>query len=280
MLVETAEASAAEVRCGHGSTGWSEVEPVERSGIVLVRSGLFRREIDGAESVVDTCAGYLQRPGSEQRIAHPLGADVCTVVTLSPEAGEALARSAGADGLLPVSPELDLHHRALIARTRASPSAPAGTAGPAETAGPADVAEMAERLVVLIGSILHGSVSRVVGSRKVPDTVREMLSDRPDTSLGDLAAGAGLSTYHVSRVFRRTTGLTISAYRARLRARRALDLLMAGERDLAALAIATGYADQSHLTRELRRETGTTPARLRALLGPAQTPTVERLHSA
>ena len=39
-----------------------------------------------------------------------------------------------------------------------------------------------------------------------------------------------------------------------------------GDADLAVLAADLGFADQAHLTRAARAETGHTPARLRALL--------------
>ena len=42
----------------------------------------------------------------------------------------------------------------------------------------------------------------------------------------------------------------------RLRARSALEQLAGGERDLARLAADLGFADQSHLCRVIRRETG------------------------
>ena len=48
--------------------------------------------------------------------------------------------------------------------------------------------------------------------------------------------------------------------------RGALERLGEGERDLARLAVDTGFADQAHLTRRVRTETGDTPGRLRALL--------------
>ena len=41
---------------------------------------------------------------------------------------------------------------------------------------------------------------------------------------------------------------------------------MPGDRPVADLAITSGFADQAHATREVRRVTGTTPARLRAAL--------------
>jgi AraC-like DNA-binding protein len=55
----------------------------------------------------------------------------------------------------------------------------------------------------------------------------------------------------------------------RLRVRAALERLAGGERQLARLAADLGFADQAHLTRAVRAETGATPSALRgALSGP------------
>ena len=262
-LVDTAEATVAEVRCLHERPGWSALEPVGRFGVVLVRSGVFRREVDGAEAVVDACAGYVQRPGSEQRFDHPAGDDVCTFVSLPTAELDLVTRGAELSGDAPVltSAAVDLGHRALAARARA------GTAAPDE---------LAERAVVLVGGVLAGLAPDAVAAgfpvarsaHRAADQVRQALATDPGLGLADLGRVAGLSSYHVSRVFRRTTGVTISAFRARLKVRQALDRLAAGERDLAALAIGSRFADQAHLTRVVRRETGRTPGQLRALLAP------------
>ena len=258
----TAEVIAAEVRCRHEGPSWSETEPVDRLGMVLVRSGLFRREVDGAEAVVDVCSGYVQRPASEERFAHPAGDDVCTFVSLPGSEYEAVTRGTvlTADAPVLTTPAVDIRHRALVARSYAGAGAD----------------ELAERAVVLVGSVLAGLLPDAVAAafpsagpaRRVVDDVRQVLAKDPGAPLQELAGAAGLSSYHVSRVFRRTTGVTISAFRSRLRVRRALEQLAGGQRDLARLAAETGFADQAHLTRSVRRETGSTPAQLRTLLGP------------
>jgi AraC-like DNA-binding protein len=46
-----------------------------------------------------------------------------------------------------------------------------------------------------------------------------------------------------------------------------LERLAGGERDLARLAADVGFADQSHLSRVIRSETGVTPSMLRRALG-------------
>jgi AraC-like DNA-binding protein len=53
----------------------------------------------------------------------------------------------------------------------------------------------------------------------------------------------------------------------RLRARAALERLAGGEDDLARLAADVGFADQSHLCRVVRAETGQVPSVLRTSIG-------------
>jgi AraC-like DNA-binding protein len=253
------------VRCRDDGPAWSDPEPVDRFGLVLVRSGLFRRQVDGAETLVDACAGYLQRPGSEQRVAHPAGVDVCTSVTIAAPAVDAITSGAAvppdrADGPIFTTPAVDLWHRALLARARSG----AGTD------------ELGERAMLMIGTVLAGLLPHAVAAGfpaprrcgRVVDQVRQAVAADLGVRLADLARAAELSPFHLTRVFQRGSGMTISQFRGRLRVRRALDRLANGQRDLAALAAETGFADQAHLTRMVRRETGRTPGQLRALLSP------------
>jgi len=76
--------------------------------------------------------------------------------------------------------------------------------------------------------------------------------------LGDLAQASGLSPFHLVRVFRQATGLTPHAYLDQLRVGHAREMLRAGGAP-ADVALRTGYADQSHLTRHFRRLVGVTP---------------------
>lgn len=78
-----------------------------------------------------------------------------------------------------------------------------------------------------------------------------------------LAATAGLSPKHFSRVFRHSLGCTPHRYLMRQRVQRAAELLVATAQTPAAIAQATGFADQSHMTRCFLRELGTSPCRYR-----------------
>lgn len=83
--------------------------------------------------------------------------------------------------------------------------------------------------------------------------------------VAELARAAGLSPAHFARAFRARTGVAPHAWLATLRLERALDLLRrpGSAPVLAEVAAAAGFADQAHMTRELRRATGLTPGALR-----------------
>lgn len=81
-------------------------------------------------------------------------------------------------------------------------------------------------------------------------------------SLEQLAEVAGLSRFHLLRAFRRRYGLTPHAWLLRRRVNHAKALLRAGASPAAA-AMASGFADQSHLGLHFRRLVGLTPAAYR-----------------
>jgi AraC family transcriptional regulator len=80
--------------------------------------------------------------------------------------------------------------------------------------------------------------------------------------LDDIAAAANLSLYHLARVFKKAMGITPHRYLVQVRVNSARQLLAAGARSLAEVAVAVGFADQSHFTREFKRILGVTPGQL------------------
>lgn len=74
-----------------------------------------------------------------------------------------------------------------------------------------------------------------------------------------LAVISGLSKFHLLRVFKAQTGLTPWQFQTQLRVDLARKLLAAGETP-GQVAVACGFADQSHLTRRFRQLVGVTPA--------------------
>jgi len=93
--------------------------------------------------------------------------------------------------------------------------------------------------------------------------VREYLETyyEDNTSLDELAAIAGLSPFHLVRVFKDETGLPPHTYLTHVRIQRARELLMDNPMSIADVAYATGFTDQSHLTRWFKRIVGVTPGK-------------------
>ena len=79
------------------------------------------------------------------------------------------------------------------------------------------------------------------------------------TALADVA---GRSPFHFSRVFARSVGMTPHRYVVHLRLQRATELVRDGRGSLAEIAARTGFADQSHLSRWVRRVHGVSPSDL------------------
>ncbi|PYO95982.1 MAG: AraC family transcriptional regulator [Gemmatimonadetes bacterium] len=90
--------------------------------------------------------------------------------------------------------------------------------------------------------------------------VRERLADDSARvpNLAELARLTGLSRYQVLRRFERAYGLPPHAWLLRRRAERARVLIRDGC-TLSAAAAATGFSDQSHMTRVFARQFGFTP---------------------
>jgi transcriptional regulator GlxA family with amidase domain len=82
-------------------------------------------------------------------------------------------------------------------------------------------------------------------------------------SVSMLSSLIGLSRSYFSRAFRSTVGRTPHAYLVRLRIERAMRLMADTRAPLSDVALAAGFADQSHLSRSFRRTTGVTPAQWR-----------------
>jgi transcriptional regulator GlxA family with amidase domain len=97
------------------------------------------------------------------------------------------------------------------------------------------------------------------------------LASRVDTS--ELAVLVSYSTSHFSRAFKLSLGITPMTYVAYRRVERAkLMMLSAGQR-LSDIALACGFADQSHLTHWFRRIVGVTPGQWRRAIPDAESNT-------
>lgn len=88
-----------------------------------------------------------------------------------------------------------------------------------------------------------------------------------DLSLAELAALAGLSPFHFTRMFKQSTGIPPYAYLRRLRVAEACRLLEAGDLPVIEVAAQVGYETPQAFARMFRAETGTSPSQWRRLRG-------------
>ncbi|RDJ11302.1 AraC family transcriptional regulator [Rhizobium grahamii] len=118
-----------------------------------------------------------------------------------------------------------------------------------------------EALLVLIAHVVSEAVAN--DAQAAPRAIRiaqEMIDCDPTAaiSLSDLARASQLSRFQVLRGFAKATGLTPHAYLVQRRIHLARRLI-AGGVALAEAALASGFADQSHMTRVFVRKYGISP---------------------
>ncbi len=218
----------------------------------------------------------LYRPGQryQRQLVDPAG-DECTFVALSPElyghlldAGE-VADSAFAAGRVLVGDAAWLGYQECLA----------GAA-----AGGHDLAVERELRDLLDDVLRHpvdppreaADARPAAGSGPPPAAGREadrrvhqacrLLATHLDEriTLPAVAEAVGLSTYHFCRLFRASTGLTVHAYRTRLRLRTAFSTCASRpDGKLSEVAMSVGYASHSHMTTDFQAALAMTPSGVR-----------------
>jgi AraC family transcriptional regulator len=100
------------------------------------------------------------------------------------------------------------------------------------------------------------------------ECVRQILHARlhEPLSLGLIADEFGIHPVHLAATFRRHFGCSVGEYLRRTRVIAAREMLENPDLPLTQIAIDTGFADQSHLTRTFKRLTGMTPGQYRTFL--------------
>jgi AraC-like DNA-binding protein len=109
----------------------------------------------------------------------------------------------------------------------------------------------------------HGTVTR---QRRLVDLARAYLDAHLCESVGldRVASDVGTSLYHLCRIFRQATGVTMHEYRMRQRLTRAMQRLLDGESEtLTELALDLGFSSHSHLCRVFRQQVGMSPSATR-----------------
>lgn len=181
-------------------------------GIGLPRHGASRRRAHGTEQILDTNTGFFLRLGEEVEVAHFTGrTDEITCVDIDPDADDCLADVAAASGPIRITPDMTLTHRRLLRALRHS-----------------GVPLAIETIVVdlLTAGLAQHQPSVRTQTRRTTQSERQRLVNHAceilhtsDHRVGlvALARAVGYSPFHLCRVFREVTGITISQYQLRLR---------------------------------------------------------------
>ncbi|MEX0164533.1 AraC family transcriptional regulator [Pseudomonas brassicacearum] len=123
-----------------------------------------------------------------------------------------------------------------------------------------DHLKIEETLALLLEHLLDRSMPVSSLPEVAANRAKALIDDDPQSSmsLALLAREADLSRFQLVRAFTRLTGLTPHAYLLQRRIHRARQLIAAGM-PLADASLASGFADQSHMTRCFVRSFGFSP---------------------
>jgi AraC-like DNA-binding protein len=258
---------------GHDTPGRGE-EWCPDDRVVVTRRGTWELEIGGDARLADPVTATFWNRDAHYRVRHPIaGGDHCTVFRLTASGTRALREIQSARGAHRPRPTfthrarpLDgrsylLHRRALEHARQAR-----GTADPLAVEEPAlDFL----RLMAAAGPAHPDAGGRRGASRHV-DRARDIIArdfTQPLT-LDGLARDAGCSPFHLGRLFRRATGVTLHRAVMRLRLRGGLERLLDEPGNLARIALDTGFASHSHFSDAFRAEFGCAPSEARRMRHP------------
>lgn len=269
ILFVTPSVRVGAFRCAVDDPRFRDSGPIQNHLVAFPRTGVWIRQAGSRRVVADARVVTIYNAGREYH-RDPIcpDGDRCDWYAVAPEQAFAIAREH--DPLAPERPEavfrfevaesdpaLYLRQRRLFLRLER---------------GDMDRFEAEEAVLTLVGSVMAraaaGSrrpVARTVAAaaarRDLVEAARAELARVPSgpTDVTDLARRLGTSPYHLCRVFRGGTGLTLHAYRLDLRLRTALERLADPEVSLSCLATELGFSSHSHFTAVLRARYGMTP---------------------
>jgi AraC family transcriptional regulator len=238
-----------------------------RSSITIMRRGVHAYHARGRVALGEAGLALLYRGGEVYRLSHPYHRDVPDRSTCI-EFDEAILEEAfGSEPLeqdlgTHIGPGTHLLNFQLMAALREAALDRTGSEEAALTLIRAIAADFRSPPDGMRGS-------RAEVARRRVERAREFIASRLDRDHGmaAIAKVAATSPFHLARLFKQNTGMTIRGYRLRLRLAAALERIAEGEPDLARLAAELGFSHHSHLTAAFRRHFGMPPSVLRERWG-------------
>src|SRR5690606_23922914 len=95
---------------------------------------------------------------------------------------------------------------------------------------------------------------------RVIDYIEANLGQR--VTLASAASVAGLGVSHFKLLFKRTMGVPLHKYVVEKRVTRAVELIKESTMPMSEIAVAAGFAHQSHMAKSIREWLGVTPSML------------------
>jgi AraC family transcriptional regulator len=248
-------------RCGGLDTPAGGEEWSGEDRIVVTRRGAWELDTEGVTRRADPVTVTLWNGGA-YRVRHPVrGGDRCTAFRLTRAGTAALRASAPVRGRRHArrtftAPCLPLDGQGYLAHRRALASA--GDALAVEEAGLAFLRRIAAHL-------LPERHTAPPMANRYADRARDLIASefRSPLTVAGIARAVHCSPFHLGRIFRRATGMTLHRAVVRLRLREGLERLLDGPASVAAVALDVGFASHSHFTDAFRSEFGCPPSAAR-----------------
>jgi AraC-like DNA-binding protein len=273
LLFETDLLRVVDYRCrGHDGVGEQSLD----HEIVLPRSGSYVRRDASGTAVADANHVLFFQRGQPFDIHHPVaGGDRSTDFALKGDTALELARHFDPrvqdhperplpmGGFILEHPSLGLALHRLTTAARAAPQEPL---------------QLEESALLMLGSLLRQAFRVAAGEalprgsasagehREAAVRVRLLLQQglARRVGLGELARQAGYSPYHLCRLFKQQTGLSIHRYLQHLRLRESLELLVESpRRSVAEIALGLGFSSHSHFSSAFRGHFALSPQAFR-----------------
>lgn len=254
-------------RCaGHDSPGRDD-ECCDADRIVVTRRGVYEITLEGTSVLADGLVATCWNEGDRFRVRHPAGGtDHCTVFRLSEEASRHLRRARWRRGTREATRTFDAASCVMDGRTYLAHRAVLAHALRAASHGAVDALAVDESIAMWLERIARADdgAGEPLGSRereRIVATARDLMVREYARawSLDGLAREAGCSPFHLSRLFRRATGLTLHRALMRFRLREGLERLLDAPERISSIALDVGFATHGHFTDAFRAEYGCAP---------------------
>jgi AraC-like DNA-binding protein len=268
-LFEDDKLKVVDYRCSAGPGDKPVPEQHETACVAFVRRGSFGYRARGRSHELVAGAVMVGRRGDEYVCSHEhhRGGDECLSFHLTPELTELVCSSlAGAtagsrretvwrSGSVPPLAEL----------STLGELAQAAADGRSSLALDEAALLFVGRFVELTGGRAQRDVALTARDRRRAVEAALWIDAHAQDALAleQVAAQAGLSSFHFLRLFSKVLGVSPHQYLLRSRIRRAARLLVEQERPVTAIAYAVGFADLSNFIRTFRRAAGVSPRAFR-----------------